>query len=96
MPDYNGSTIFPNLTSRQLASLEAALRMVPSVYREGLLRNMYTLLGVADSYTYLQFTSAIEQAFAAEGLDEIAPLNLSSRTYLFSDSLGVLQAAALA
>ena len=48
---YNGSTIFPNLTSRQLASLNAALRLAPGDYREGLLRNIYSLLGVADSYT---------------------------------------------
>ena len=94
MSNYNGSEIFPGLSVRQTASLEAALRMVPNAsMREGLLRNIYSLFGVAGSYTGRQFRSALEQAFAAEGLDEIAPLNLDAREYLFSDSLGVLQAA---
>lgn len=90
---YNGSTIFPGLTSRQTASLEAALRMIPDAsMREGLLRNIYSLIGTAP-YTGREFRSALEQAFAAEGLDEIAPLNLEAREYLFSDLLGVLHGA---
>ena len=49
MTTYSGSQILPGLTSRQTNSLEAALRLAPGDYREGLLRNIYSILGVSVS-----------------------------------------------
>jgi hypothetical protein len=66
------------LTSRQSASLASALRMVPPVYHDGLLRTITALLP-ADTCTGIQLVSAMEQAFAGEGLDEYAPLQLEER-----------------
>jgi hypothetical protein len=48
---YSGRDPFPGLSKHQIDGIEAAFTSAPAYYHDGLMRDLYTLLGPAEAYS---------------------------------------------